>query len=160
MIDPRVSQFEAQHQCQILGLLGSGPGQDGFVMRSDRVTAVKFFDRIERFQRELQVYQVLEAKGIYTIAGHGVPELVDADEELRVIEMTIVDRPFLLDFAGARLPDEVPDFEPHVIEEYTERLRELFDDRWTEAVHVAEMFRQATGFTLMDLHPGNIAFSD
>jgi hypothetical protein len=72
----------------MLGVLGSGPGQDGFVMQSDRATAVKFFDRIERFQRELQVYQLLEA------------------------------------------------------------------------VHVAEMFRRATGFTLMDLHPGNIAFSD
>jgi hypothetical protein len=121
---------------------------------------VKFFDRIERFQRELQVYQHLEARGIYTIAGHAVPELIGADEELWAIEMTIVDRPFLLDFAEARPAHEVPDFEPHVLQEYTERLKDVFDDRWTDAVHVAEMFRQATGFTLMDLHPGNIAFSD
>jgi hypothetical protein len=141
-------------------LLGSGPGQDGFVLRSDRLTAVKFFDRLDRFARELKVYHVLVDREIHDIAGHRVPSFLNADEELRAIEMTIVDRPFLLDFAGARLAHEVPDFEPHVIEEYTERLKELFDDRWTDAVHVAEMFRQATGFTLMDLHPGNIAFSD
>jgi hypothetical protein len=28
------------------------------------------------------------------------------------------------------------------------------------ALHVAEMFRLATGFTLLDIHPGNIAFAD
>jgi hypothetical protein len=74
--------------------------------------------------------------------------------------MTIVERPFLLDFAGAKLPHEVPDFEPHVMEEHYEHLRELFDDRWRDALHVAEMFRVATGFHLMDIHPGNVAFDD
>ena len=37
---------------------------------------------------------------------------------------------------------------------------ELFDDRWTEALHVAEMFRRTTGYILLDIHPGNIAFGD
>jgi hypothetical protein len=39
-------------------------------------------------------------------------------------------------------------------------MRELFGERWADALHVAEMFRQATGFVLLDIHPGNIAFSD
>lgn len=74
--------------------------------------------------------------------------------------MTIVERPFLLDFASAKRPSEVPDFEPHVIEEYHERLRELFGDQWTDALHVAAVFKQATDFELLDLHPGNVAFAD
>jgi hypothetical protein len=76
------------------------------------------------------------------------------------IEMGTVERPFVLDFAGAKLPEEVPDFEPHVLEEHHEHLRELFGERWGDALHVAEMFRQATGFVLLDIHPGNIAFAD
>ena len=130
------------------------------MLRSDRFTAVKFFDRSERFARELEVYQVLRAKGINEVAGHNVPELRDSDEALLALEMTIVERPFVLDFAGAKLPEEVPDFEPHVLEEHVEHLQELFGDQWADALHVAEMFRQATGFTLLDIHPGNIAFRD
>lgn len=144
----------------MLGRLGPGVGQDGFVLRSDRLTAVKFFDRSDRFSRELEVYQILHAKGIHVIAGHNVPELISADAELRAIEMSIVERPFVLDFAGARRPEEVPDFEEHVIEEHMRQLGELFGDRRADALHVAEMFRQATGFVLLDIHPGNIAFAD
>jgi hypothetical protein len=164
MNDPRIGEFENRHNCRLLGFLGPGPGQDGFVQRSDRLTAVKFFDNPGRFHREFQVYQILHArvhsKGFYSIAGHNVPELIDVDNELRAIEMTIVERPFILDFAGARLPNEVPDFEQHVQDEHLDRLRDSFGDRWADALHVAEMFRLATGFVLMDIHPGNIAFAD
>jgi len=62
MSDPRIQEYEAKHDCRLLGLLGPGPGQDGFVARSDRLTAVKFFDRDERFRRELEVYQILKPK--------------------------------------------------------------------------------------------------
>ena len=94
------------------------------------------------------------------VADHNVPRLRDADDALLAIEMTIVERPFVLDFAGAKLPHEVPDFEAEVIEEHLEHLRELFGPRWADALHVAEMFRLATGYTLLDIHPGNVAFAD
>jgi hypothetical protein len=160
MSDPRIQEYESRHGRRLLGFLGPGPGQDGFVQRSDRLTAVKFFDRHDRFERELEVYQALKAKGTHVVAVHNVPELIDADHALRAIEMTIVERPFLLDFAGARRPAEVPDFEQHVLDEQVEHLKEVFGDRWADAVHVAEMFRRETGFVLLDLHPGNIAFGE
>jgi hypothetical protein len=137
MANPRIGEYEAQHQCRLPGLLSPWPGQDGFVMRSDRHTAVKFFDRSDRFHRELQVYQVLASKEIRQVAGHNVPILHDFDEALLAIEIQIVERPFVLDFAGAKLPHEVPDFEQHVIDEHIEHLQELFDDRWSDAMHVA-----------------------
>jgi hypothetical protein len=160
MADTRIGEYEGRHRCRLLGLIGPGPGQDGFVMRSDRLTAVKFFDRTDRFNRELEVYQVLRDRDIHDIAGHRVPTLIRSDDGLRAIEMTIVERPFVLDFAGAKRPEEVPDFEQHVLDDHYEHLRELFDSRWTDAIHVAEMFRQATGFVLLDIHPGNIAFGE
>lgn len=158
MTDPRIQEYERRHGCRLLGLLGLGPGQDGFVVRSDRLTAVKFFDRAERFDREREVYQVLQSKGIHDVAGHAVPELIDVDEKLRSIEMSIVNPPFLLDFAGAKRPEEVPDFEPHVLDDEMEKQREQFGDHWADALHVTEMFRRLTGFVLLDIHPGNIAF--
>lgn len=160
MNDPRVREYEIRHGRRLLGYLGAGPGQDGFVLRSDRLTAVKFFDRLDRFEREHEVYQILQARRINQIAGHQVPELFGADDDLRTIEMKIVERPFVLDFAGAKRPEEVPDFEPHVIEEHESHLRELFGDRWTDALCVAEAFRSARGYVLLDIHPGNIAFAD
>ena len=160
MNDPRIAQYESRHQCRLFEALGSGAGQDGIVFRSDRVTAVKLFDSEHRFRRELEVYHLLRAKGIQNVAGHHVPLLVDEDEQLRAIEMTLVDRPFLLDFAGAKRPEEVPDFEQHVLDEHLDRMREMFEDRWGDALHVVEMFRQATGFVLLDIHPGNVAFKD
>lgn len=69
------------------------------------------------------MYHVLQTKGIHLLAGHNVPELINSDSDLHTIEMSIVERPYILDFAGARKPHEVPDFEEHVIEEHTERIR-------------------------------------
>jgi hypothetical protein len=128
MIDPRVEEYERRHRCRLLGVLGAGIGQDGFVRRSDRLTAVKFFDRDDRFRRELEVYRIVQVKGIDAVAGHFVPELIAADEALLAIEMTIVERPFVLDFAGAKRPEEIPDFDAEIIEEHHEHLRELFGD--------------------------------
>ncbi|HVT89155.1 MAG TPA: hypothetical protein VHD56_09915 [Tepidisphaeraceae bacterium] len=139
--------------------LGAGVGQDGTVWRTAQHTAVKFFDRSERFERERDVYQLLTRRQILRVASHNVPELILFDDELRVIEMTIVTRPFILDFAGAKLPHEIPDFDADVIEEHHRHLEELFGERWTDALHVAEMFRLETGYTLLDIHPGNIAFA-
>ena len=104
------------HQCRLLGFLGSGRGQDGFVLRSDRLTAVKFFDRIDRFDREREVYRILSEKHIRDCAGHRIPTLMDSNEGLRAIEMTIVERPFVLDFAGAKRPWEVPDFGEEIMD--------------------------------------------
>jgi hypothetical protein len=46
-----------------------------------------------------------------------------------VLEMTIVQRPFVLDFAGAKHPREIPDFDEEIMGEHYAHLRELFDDR-------------------------------
>ena len=160
MKDPRILQFATKYQVSFLGYLGTGQGQDGVVLDTDLYTAVKFFDSAARFNRELEVYLPLRELGIRQIGGHWVPLFIRSDEELKTIEMSIVDRPFVLDFAGAKQEYEVPDFEEHVMEEHYAHLRQLFDDRWTDALHVAEAFRQLTGFVLLDIHPGNIAFAD
>jgi hypothetical protein len=134
MDNSRQKAFESRYGVILLHHLGLGPGQDGIVLQSNRRTAVKFFDQTGRFHRELKVYQTLRAKGIRLVAGHNVPELVLEDGELKVIEISIVQRPFVLDFAGAKLPHEVPDFDDEIMEEHHEHLREQFGERWTDAL--------------------------
>jgi len=160
MYKSRQNAFETRYGVALLYHLGLGPGQDGVVFQTNRLTAVKLFDLPTRYSRELEVYHTLSLKGINVIGGHNVPRFIRADDTLQALEISIVEAPFVLDFAGAKKPDEVPDFEPETLQEHYDHLQELFGLRWTDALQVAEAFRIATGFTLLDIHPGNIAFAD
>lgn len=75
--------------------------------RSQRF-AVKFHDRTAGYEREINVYLRLRAHEVTHVGGHRVPILIDQDDELLAIEMTIVSPPFVLDFGGAYL-DQPPD---------------------------------------------------
>jgi hypothetical protein len=51
----------------------------------------------------------LKERGVEKICDCAVPELIGYDDELLIIEMTVVTTPYVLDFAGAYL-DWSPDF--------------------------------------------------
>jgi len=68
-----------------------------------RSTAVKAHEREKFYRRERKVHSRLKEFSVSYIDGASVPELVGHDDELWAIEMTIVTRPFALDFAGAYL---------------------------------------------------------
>ena len=80
--------------------------------RSDQV-AVKFHNREVAYNRELSVFLRLRDLGVVNVCGHRVPLLIDYDDELLAIEMTIVSPPFCLDFGGAYL-DRPPDYTAEV----------------------------------------------
>jgi hypothetical protein len=102
MRNPNIKLFCDRHGVTVERQLGL-PGQDGSVYESSRLTAIKFFDRRERFERERVVYQTLTQLGIRSTWGHAVPVFLMADGGFLAIEMTIVQPPFLLDFAGGPL---------------------------------------------------------
>lgn len=95
---------------------------------------------------------------VTTVLGFNVPQLVGSDDELRVLEMTIVKRPFVLDFAGAYL-DARPEFPEDVWTEWEEEKREQFEARWPAILEVLAAF-EALGIYLLDVSPSNIAFLD
>lgn len=90
--------------------------------------------------------------------GFNVPRLLRADDELFVIEMTIVSPPFVLDFAGAYL-DTPPVFPAEVLEAWREEKFEQFGDRWPTVLRVIAAFRK-WGIYLADVKPGNIEFRE
>ena len=57
--------------------------------------------------------------------GCSVPEMIEFDDHLWAIDMSIVDRPFVFDFAGAFL-DQAPDFPDEVMADWHAEKKEQF----------------------------------
>src|SRR5438094_902098 len=109
---PNASLYASRFQIEIGETLGSG--KDGIVLVAKRKTqpakfAIKVLRWKEAYEREKKVYGRLGAAVIDVVLGFNVPQLVVWDDDLLVLEMTIVERPFVLDFAGAYL-DTRPEF--------------------------------------------------
>jgi hypothetical protein len=78
------------------------------------------------------------------------------DKEFRAIEMTIVRKPFLLDFADALL-DRTPNFSEDVLRQWEADKAEIFGEKWSEVTRVIGEL-QMLGIYLLDINPGNISF--
>jgi hypothetical protein len=120
-------------------------------------SAIKAFFSPDFYHRELAVYERLQNAGITDILGFHVPQLIHADDELYVIQMTIVARPFVLDFAGAFL-DRRPDFSQEIWEQWEAQKRDQFEDRWPAVQAVMDKFEEL-GIYLVDITPTNLAFA-
>ena len=90
--------------------------------------AVKFHREDIPFEREWRAYQRLSKEHVTQILGFNVPQLLMIDNEFRAIEMTIVRKPFLLDFADALL-DRGPDFSEEVLRQWEEDKAEIFGEK-------------------------------
>ena len=77
-----------------------------------------------------------------------MPQLISFDDELLVIEMTVVEPPFIPDFAGAYI-GKAPDFPPEVIEQWRMEKREEFGDRWPEVESALDWLRSRLGVQLL-----------
>ncbi len=119
-------------------------------------TAIKALHEGEFYLRERNAYQRLHAAGISEIAGFNVPQLIRFDDKLLIVEMTVVARPFLLDFAGAYL-DAPPEFSEEIWNEWESEKREQFESRWP-IVQGALAALEDLDIYMVDVSPTNIAF--
>src|SRR5438105_4271573 len=106
-----------------------GHGTDGSVWKSSRKTAVKVLYHTINYTKERTCYQRFAASGVIKLLSFSVPQLVGFNDSLQVVEMKLVNAPFILDFAKAYI-DSSPDFSAEVWQEWDDQGRELFDDRW------------------------------
>jgi hypothetical protein len=72
--------------------------------------------------------------------------------------MTIVQRPFVLDFAGAHL-DVRPEFPSDVWADWEAEKREQFEGHWRTVEKIMAAFEEL-GIYLLDVSPSNVAFLD
>ncbi|MCW5774888.1 MAG: hypothetical protein KIS87_00380 [Phycisphaeraceae bacterium] len=132
-----------------------GYGKDGSVWSTSRTTAVKAHERASTFDRELAAYLRLREHGVESVLGLAVPRLMDWDAGLRVVEMTIVQPPFVLDFGSAWL-DGAPEFSDGVMADWLAEKEEQFEADWPRVAAVLGELRRKWGVHLLDVHPGNV----
>jgi hypothetical protein len=151
--------YASQHQLELAERLGFGIHGIIFVAGNKSEggrTAVKAHRESEPYLRERAVYERLKRAGITEILGFNIPQFIRADDNLRVIEISIVKRPFVLDFAGAYL-DAPPDFSDEIWAEWESGKREQFDIRWPKVQAILAAL-EALDIHMVDVSPGNIAF--
>jgi len=85
-----------------------GSGIDGAVWKTSRPSALKLCERHKSFCDEVESYRRLRELDIRRIQGFAIPRLIDSDESLLAIEMTIVSPPFLLEFGKVYLDSPPP----------------------------------------------------
>lgn len=139
-----------------------GDGKDGIVYSTfgspQGPTAVKALARADLYGRELACYRRLAERGVggpVQVCGHNVPQLLGHDDELLIVEMRIVPKPYVLDFAGAYL-DDPPEFPEEVMEERNAHWAEIFEERWPAVRRIMAEFSKH-GVYLLDPSPKNIA---
>lgn len=155
------SAYAARHQLFLAERLGFGIHGIIHVLESNSKpgkTAIKVHRETEPYLRERDIYRRLEEGHVTEILGFHVPRLLGADDELRILEMTIVVRPFVLDFAGAYL-DAPPDFPDETWAQWELEKSEQFDQRWPTVQSILSVLR-GMGIYLVDISPSNIGFPD
>ena len=161
LLIPNAGLYAARRRLEIAETLGSG--KDGIVLvgklnAKPAKVAIKVLRFEESYLREKQAYVRLAENRVPNVLGFSVPEMLGFDDGLRVLEMTIVTRPFVLDFAGAYL-DHRPDFSEEIWADWEAQKREQFEGRWPQVQAILDEFQQL-GIYLLDVSPANIAFQN
>jgi hypothetical protein len=128
ILELNARRYADRHRLELAEELGSGKDGIVFVAKGKARPgdiAIKAFHFDEPYRREKQAYERLAELGVTNVLGFNVPQLIRAEDDLRVIEMTIVKQPFVLDFAGAYL-DARPEFSADVWADWEAARREQF----------------------------------
>src|SRR5438874_12497206 len=128
----RGREYTARYGLSLANELGSGVHGSVFLVKAQveiARSAIKIHSQEEPFRRERDIYLRLKEHGVKRIRGCEVPQLTRFDNDLWIIEMTIVTRPFVLDFAGAYL-DFPPEFSDEVLVDWQTEKKEQFGPRW------------------------------
>lgn len=80
--------------------------------------------------------------------------MLGSNDELWVIEMTVVTPPYLLDFAGVKL-DEPPDFSEEVMADWEMEKQDQFGLDWPKVLTIVGRL-QSYGIYFMDVSPSNV----
>ena len=126
---------------------------DGVVWRTKRNTALKIHRFRLDYNQERDVYFRLRSCSLRRLAGFSIPLLLHYDDSCLALELSIVKRPFVLDFAQARLGGSHPEFDDPAW--LNEKARKFGAD-WSDVQRLLNALRQY-GIFFSDLHTGNIS---
>ena len=161
----RIHEYAKLHALTLFDEFGHGVHGSVFAAESQHEKsagllqwAVKVHKNVADYRRERDIYLRLQENEVMLIRGCNVPQLLRFDDEFLIIEMTAVQRPFLLDFAGAFL-DKAPDFSEEVMADWLVEKRELFGKCWPEVAAILRAL-EVMGIYYIDVAPRNISLPE
>jgi hypothetical protein len=134
-----------------------GFGQDGRVWQTNRKTAIKVFERQHNFETELACYQRLKEHSVIEIGGLQVPQLVDFDNTLQIVEITIVKAPFIIDFGKCYI-DRPPPYDANEIMAENRRLKRRFGENFSRLQIIFWQLKKI-GIHYWDAKKSNVRFT-
>jgi hypothetical protein len=114
-LSEKAIQYAAERDLQIIRFLGYG--NDGAVWETSQQTAIKVLERESSYNREKERYLRLKEHSLSKIDGFEVPDFYDSDDELQIVEVSMIYPPFVIDFAKAYV-DQEPDFSDEVMQDW------------------------------------------
>jgi len=156
----RLATYATKRNLRLGRCLGSGV--HGVVHEAESkafpgFVAVKAHRNSAPYERERDAYQCLAHAHVREICGLSVPQFIAWNDDLLVVEMTMVQPPFILDFGGAWLDATAPEFPPEVWDDWNRKIDEEFEARANDVRRVLAVLR-SYGVVMLDVHPGNIRF--
>lgn len=127
-------------------------GLDAYLWRTNVETIVKVHRYEERFQTELAAYNRLAERRVVRLKGFEFPQLVDYDQELHILELSIVSPPYILDFVEVGLGKRPSNFDLDRIEAQQSK---QFGKDWPDVKRLLEALMQI-GIYYDDVHNKNI----
>jgi hypothetical protein len=134
-----------------------GAGIDGTVWSTQRSSAVKVLYSQKTFENELEAYKRLKAAEIRQLNEFHVPLLIDFDSDKRLIEISIVKPPYVLDF-GKVYFDEPPTaiYTPQQLRQAEFEARHLYGADWPRVAKLLRRLQSDFGIWYLDAKPANI----
>ncbi|WP_425616325.1 hypothetical protein NA78x_006272 [Anatilimnocola sp. NA78] len=153
LLEQYAQEYAKSHEMSTsLELLGDGT--DGAVWLTSDRTAIKVFHDRKQFEIEKECYIRLAAAKVKEARGFAIPQLVDCDGQRKIIEITTVRAPYLLDFGKCYL-DHTPDFTSEQWAYMYSELQEIYEDRYDEVMSAVRSLQQY-GIYYYDIKPKNV----
>jgi hypothetical protein len=130
---------------------------DGAVWASTRESAIKVIRNRKNYADELACYVRLRAENVRELCGFAVPCLVGSDDELMAIEMSIVQKPFVLDFGKVYF--DGGQFAAYGVKELARgraAAQATYGDQWPKVAMLLHVLEERFGIYYVDPRPGNI----
>ncbi len=156
-LEERVRQYAELHSQQFQLEKALGEGTDGRVWFTTASSVIKVFHRRQNYCTELGCYQRLMERRVKQIDGLAVPQLIEYDHDLAIIEITLVQPPYLLDFGKAYLDEPAP-YTPEQLEEWRSDWVRYFPDEDLRRVRKVLAILRGYGIDYVDPKPWNIRF--
>lgn len=123
-------EYAKRRRLMLAESIGFGVQGTVFLAKSQGVgvVAVKIHSDRDAYLRERNAYFRLTDNGVRRVFDCTVPDLLHFDDDLLALEMTVVDRPYCLDFGGAYL-DEPPPFSDDILAAWEAEKAEQFGPR-------------------------------